>query len=71
MCQRNRLVCDPLLRSLCIVEEDYEVVFLALVVALDLVCFSASHVYDLRFDLVVGVVCSLVEVVEVNEVGDR
>jgi hypothetical protein len=43
VCQRNGLVGNPLLGRLCIVDEDYEIVLLALEVDLDPVCFTASH----------------------------
>jgi len=43
LCQWDGLVGLPALCSLCIVNEDDEVVLLALEVDLDLVCFSTSH----------------------------
>jgi hypothetical protein len=43
LCQRDSLVCNPLFCRLCVVDEDNEVVLLALVVDLDLGCFTASH----------------------------
>ena len=43
LCQRDALVGLPLLRRLHVVNEDDEVILLALVVALDLLRFSASH----------------------------
>jgi hypothetical protein len=41
--ERDTLILLPLLESLSIVDEDDEVVFLALVVDLGVLCFSPSH----------------------------
>jgi len=43
LCQWDGLVSLPALRSLRVINEDDEVVLLALEVDLDLDCFSASH----------------------------
>jgi hypothetical protein len=43
VCQWNTLVRLPVLQGLSIVNEDDEVVLLALVVDLDLLSFTASH----------------------------
>ena len=41
--ERDALVALPLLEGLCVVDEDDEVVLLALEVDLGLLCFAASH----------------------------
>lgn len=43
VCERNALVLLPLLKRLGVVDEDDEVVLLALVVDLGLLCFSLRH----------------------------
>jgi hypothetical protein len=66
--QRNTLVCLPVVQSLSILNKDNEILIRALVVALDLWCFSASHDCCLSWESLFrfGVAC--VEIV--LKVGD-
>ena len=59
--ERDALVGLPILCRLCIVDEDDEVLVLALVVDLGLLTFASGH--DCGVGMECGVVCGLVEVV--------
>jgi len=43
LCERDGLICLPVFGCLSIIDEDNEVIFLALEVALGGVCFSLDH----------------------------
>jgi hypothetical protein len=43
LCQRDGFIGLPVLCRLCIIDEDDEILVLALVVDLGLLCFTASH----------------------------
>jgi hypothetical protein len=74
--QRNALVCLPVPGRFCVVNEDHEVVLLALVMDLGLVCFASSHdcyllnrVQDIRSEICqwFAVICRFLVVTKLEE----